>query len=326
MEPTVRWESIKDQVEQEISGEGVKRGEFVVSNMTKAMANAMIHAIDQTTLPDLASLDVGTGTAYHTLLQLGKGVPKINSIDINPKAIEYAKDRVQRFYPEVEITEEANFLKVDGERSEKQRVNFYNYALDKVAEQKEVNYSMVSFNPPILYPVFPTEFGKPATHGVYYENKDARNKEADLVYAFYRDIAQQNLAEGSHIMCIWANLNRHLVELDPFNAETEEYVHPAEILKNWFGFEFENEAESFNDFYCHQTILGAVFFNQSETGKLYSDNLRKGIEAGLYSKLLIPSEEENLSGTYFHFGVLHLVKTSATENKFRIVNGSSKGK
>lgn len=319
------WEKLSEKIEKDITENGVPRGEFVVSAMTKAVSNSIQHYLKENTTRNLPALDIGTGTGYHSALLLAKGHPKVISVDINPTAIKYAKERIQQFFPEVKQYNEADFNRfIEIADQDQQAINFYNYDLEELINIKDIDYAMLSFNPPILYPFFDAQFGKPATHGVYYENKQVEKKENDLVYRLYENIAQQNLKKGSHIMCIWANLNRHYVELNPFKEENPEYVHPARILENWFDFQFENEAESFDDFYCHKTILGAGFFNQSETGKLYTDNLRHGIENNYYSKLLIPSKEANLAGTYFHFGVLHLEKTSDSENRFKIINGSSK--
>lgn len=319
------WNKLSEVIEKDITENGVPRGEFVVSAMTKAVANSIQHYLAYGNHQNLPALDIGTGTGYHTALLLAKRQPKVISVDINPTAIAYAKERIAHFFPEVKQFDEAEFNQyLNQVKAIEQSVNFYNYSLDDLIEKKQNHYSLVSFNPPILYPFFDTAFDKPATHGVYYENKDVKRKENDLVYRLYKNIAQQNLKKGSHILCIWANLNRHYVEVNPFEEEHPNYVHPARILENWFDFEFENEAEAFDDFYCHKTVLGAGFFNQSETGKLYGNNIRYGIEHHFYSKLLVPSKDESLAGTYFHFGVLHLEKTSDTENRFKIINGSSK--
>lgn len=322
---TYNWKALQQKIEDDVTNNGLGRGEFVVSAMTKAVENAIGYFIENNQVQDLPALDIGTGTGYHTAFLLTQRWKHIISVDINQQAIEFAKERINRFFPGIQQFNEADFQTyLDKSASLKQSVNFYNYALDDLAKHKDQQYAIVSFNPPILYPFMDTEFGKPATHGVYYENKDAKRKENDLVYRLYDNLAQQNLKKGSHILCIWANLNRHLVETHPFENSSQEYVHPVRILESWFDFKFENEAESFEDFYCHKTVLGAGFFNQSETGKLYSDNLRYGIENELYSKLLIPSDKNNLAGTYFHFGVLHLEKTSDTANTFKIINGSSR--
>jgi hypothetical protein len=326
MQNAVNWEKIKLSIEKEIADIGVKRGEFVVSAMTKAVANAMNYFLKHSNVQDLPALDIGTGTAYHTALLLSKQYSQVISVDINPQAITYAKERIRRYLPHIEQFEEADFETFISKSKEyKQAVNFYNYDLDAIAKNKDFKYALASFNPPILYPFHKVTYEKPATNGVYFENEDIKDKRNDLLYRLYDTIAKNNLKKGSHILCIWANLNRHLVEVEPFESKNPEYVHPSKILENWFGFEFENEPESFEGFYCHQTILGAGFFNQSETGKLYSANIRHGIENDYYSKLLIPSDEDNLAGTYFHFGVLHLEKTSDSENKFKIINGSSRG-
>ena len=319
------WTALQQKIEDDVTHNGLDRGEFVVSAMTKAVENGIGYFIKNNQVEDLPALDIGTGTGYHTAFLIAQGQKQIISVDINPQAIEFARERINHFFPNVPQFNEADFQTyLDKSTSHAQSVNFYNYALDDLIKLKAIKYAMVSFNPPILYPFIDTEFGKPATHGVYYENKDAKLKENDLVYRLYKTIAQENLKKGSHILCIWANLNRHLVETHPFVNTNPTYVHPARILENWFDFKFENEAESFDDFYCHKTILGAGFFNQSETGKLYSDNLRYGIENELYSKLLIPSDKNNLAGTHFQFGVLHLEKTSDTANTFKIINGSSR--
>jgi hypothetical protein len=325
MQYTTEWEAVKTSIESEIANIGIKRGEFVVSAMTKAVANAMNYFLKHSNEKDLPALDIGTGTAYHTALLLSKHYPKVISVDINPQAIVYAKDRIKRYLPEIKQFEESNFNNfLSRSLGQDQAVNFYNYDLDSVATQKDFKYALASFNPPILYPFKTVTYDKPATNGVYFENDNIQDKRNDLVYRLYETLAQNNLSKGSHILCIWANLNRHLVEVEPFTNKTPDYVHPSKILENWFDFTFENEPESFEEFYCHKTILGAGFFNQSETGKLYSANIRHGIENDYYSKLLIPSNEENLAGTYFHFGVLHLEKTSDSENRFKIINGSSK--
>lgn len=322
---TTKWKSLKTSIENEIADIGVQRGEFVVSAMTKAVANAMNYFLEHSTLKDLPALDIGTGTAYHTALLLSKNYPRVISVDINPQAISYAKDRIRRYLPEISQYEEANFKDfLTKALRQKQAVNFYNYDLDSIAEKKDFKYAVASFNPPILYPFKKVIYEKPATNGVYFENENIEDKRNDLVYRLYETLAQNNLKKGSHILCIWANLNRHLVEVEPFTNKKPEYVHPSKILESWFDFSFENEAEPFDDFYCHKTILGAGFFNQNETGKLYSANIRHGIEHDYYSKLLIPSKEESMAGTYFHFGVLHLEKTSDTQNRFKIINGSSK--
>lgn len=326
MRQSIPWEKVKPLIENDISENGFSRGEFVVTAMTKAIANTIQFYIKNGKAKHLPALDIGTGTGYHSALLLAKEQKRTISVDINPKALHYAKQRLANYFNEVKQYEEADFeAYIEKSAKDDQSINFYNYALDELQQNQATNYGLVSFNPPILYPFLKTQFGKPATHGVYYENKEVEKVENDLVYKLYRSIAQNNLKKGSHIVCIWANLNRHLVELNPFEGSEQNYVHPARILEHWFDFKFENEAESFDDFYCHKTILGAGFFNQSETGKLYSANLRHGIENDYYSKLLIPSEAENLSGTYFHFGVLHLEKTSETENTFKIINGSSIG-
>jgi SAM-dependent methyltransferase len=326
MNQTLDWDEVKKDIENEIAEIGVKRGEFVVSAMTKAVANSMDYFLEHSTEKKLPALDIGTGTAYHTALLLSKAYHQVVSVDINPQAIIYAKERIKNYLPHIPQFEEANFEKyLSRTTGLDQSVNFYNYDLDTIAEKKDMKYALASFNPPILYPFHKITYDKPATNGVYFENENIKDERNDLVYRLYKTIAQQNLKKGSHLLCIWANLNRHLVEINPFQTENPEYVHPARILENWFDFQFDNEAESFEDFYCHKTILGAGFFNQSETGKLYSANIRQGIENNSYSKLLIPSKEENLAGTYFHFGVLHLEKTSDTENRFKIINGSSRG-
>jgi hypothetical protein len=320
------WKDIRPEIESEIADIGVKRGEFVVSAMTKAVANAMDYFLENSSEQSLPVLDIGTGTAYHTALLLSKDYPKVISVDINPQAIIYAKERVKNYLPQVTQFEEAEFEDyLQKTEDASQSVNFYNYDLDTIAKNKDFKFALASFNPPILYPFHKITYDKPATNGVYFENDDIKDERNDLVYKLYDTIARNNLKKGSHILCIWANLNRHLVEIEPFKSETPDYVHPARILEQWFDFEFENEAESFDDFYCHKTILGPGFFNQSETGKLYSANIKHGIDHDYYSKLLIPSKEESLAGTYFNFGVLHLEKTSDTENKFKIINGSSKG-
>jgi len=323
---TQNWEDIQQKIESEVADIGVKRGEFVVSAMTKAVANSMDYFLKNSSEQSLPALDIGTGTAYHTAMLLSKGYPKVISVDINPQAIIYAKERIKNYLPDIPQYEEPDFDKFFLESStEEQSVNLYNYDLDAIAENQKFKYALASFNPPILYPFHSVTYEKPATNGVYFENENIKDKKNDLVYRLYDTIARHNLKKGSHILCIWANLNRHLVEVEPFKDDNPEYVHPSKILENWFGFEFENEPESFEDFYCHKTILGAGFFNQSETGKLYSANIRHGIENDFYSKLLIPSTEDNLAGTYFNFGVLHLEKTSNTENRFKIINGSSRG-
>ena len=325
MTDSFNWNTLSEEIEKDITENGVPRGEFVVSAMTKAVANSIQIYLADKEHQELPALDIGTGTGYHTALLLAKKQPKVISVDINPTAIQYARQRINAFFPRLKQLNEGEFnTYLNKVEDVEQSVNFYNYSLDDLIKNKENKYGLVSFNPPILYPFFDTEFDKPATHGVYYENKDVKRKENDLVYRLYKYIAQQNLRKGSHILCIWANLNRHYVEVNPFEDENPTYVHPKKILENWFDFKFENEAESFNDFYCHKTILGPGFFNQSETGKLYNNNIRYGIEHDYYSKLLIPSEGENLAGTHFHFGVLHLEKTSDTENTFKIINGSSK--
>lgn len=322
---TTKWKSLKTSIENEIAEIGVQRGEFVVSAMTKAMANAMNYFLVNSTIKDLPALDIGTGTAYHTALLLSKNYHRVISVDINPQAIKYAKERIHRYLPDIPKFYEANFNEfLTKALGQEQAVNFYNYDLDTISKNKTFKYAIASFNPPILYPFKTVTYDKPATNGVYFENENIEDRRNDLVYRLYETIAQNNLKKGSHILCIWANLNRHLVEVEPFTYNKPEYVHPSKILKNWFDFSFENKPESFDDFYCHKTILGARFFNQSETGKLYSANIRHGIEHDYYSKLLIPSEEESLAGTYFHFGVLHLEKTSDTENRFKIINGSSR--
>jgi len=326
MKNTLDWKPVKEAIEKEITDFGVKRGEFVVSTMTKAVANSMHYFLENSTEKELPALDIGTGTAYHTALLLSNAYKRVISVDINPTAITYAKDRIERHLPSIKQFETGDFdqfLK-DASKGE-QAVNFYNYDLDQVAENKEFKYALASFNPPILYPFHKVTYDKPATNGVYFENENIKDESNDLVYRLYDSIAKNNLKKGSHILCIWSNLNRHLVELNPFVDSEPEYVHPSKILEKWFGFEFENEPEPLEDFYCHKTILGAGFFNQSETGKLYSANIRHGIENEYYSKLLIPSNEESLAGTYFHHGVLHLEKTSDHENRFRIINGSSRG-
>jgi SAM-dependent methyltransferase len=326
MSETQIWEDIQQKIENEVADLGAKRGEFVVSAMTKAVANAMDYFLKNSSEQSLPALDIGTGTAYHTAMLLSKGYPKVISVDINPQAIIYAKARIKNYLPDIPQYEEPDFDKfLLASSTNEQSVNFYNYDLDAIAENEKFKYALASFNPPILYPFHQVSYDKPATNGVYFENENIKDKKNDLVYRLYDTIARNNLKKGSHILCIWANLNRHLVEVHPFKSDKTEYVHPARILENWFGFEFENEAESFDDFYCHKTVLGAGFFNQSETGKLYSANIRYGIENNFYSKLLIPSNEESLAGTYFNFGVLHLEKTSDTENKFKIINGSSRG-
>jgi SAM-dependent methyltransferase len=323
---TDKWDEIRPAIEAEIADEGVKRGEFVVSAMTRAMANSLHHAFENYPNSDDPALDIGTGTAYHTMLMLARGKKRVISVDINPQAIAYAKERISRYFPEINVCSWRDFADFQElSASDAQSVNLYPLSLDQVSKDTSTQYSSVCFNPPILYPFFDTKFDKPATHGVYFESGDVENVENDLVYNLYKHLAQNNLRKGSHILCIWANLNRHLVEVRPFTDEKPVYVHPAKILESWFDFTFDNEPESFEDFYRHQTILGANFFNQSATGKLYSDNIRHGIENHAYSKLLVPSESENLSGTYFHFGVLHLVKTSDTENRFEILNGTSAG-
>lgn len=325
MYQTVDWNEVKKNIENEIAEIGVKRGEFVVSAMTKAVANSIDYFLENSTEKQLPALDIGTGTAYHTALLLSKAYPNVISVDINPQAITYAKERIKKYLPDVPQFEESDFNNYLTKSSDlEQSVNFYNYDLDTVTQHNDIKYALASFNPPILYPFHKITYDKPATNGVYFENKDIKDERNDLVYRLYETLAQKNLRKGSHILCIWANLNRHLVEVNPFQSDTPKYVHPARILENWFDFKFENEAESIDDFYCHKTILGAGFFNQSETGKLYSANIRHGIENDFYSKLLIPSEDEGLAGTYFHFGVLHLEKTSDTENRFKIINGSSK--
>lgn len=325
MNQKAEWSEVKTSIENEIADIGVKRGEFVVSNMTKAVANAMNYFLEHSTEQSSPALDIGTGTAYHTALLLSKGYSKVISVDINPQALVYAKERINKYLPFIPQFEEADFNSYLSQSSKhKQSVNFYNYDLDALAQNKNFQYALTSFNPPILYPFHKITYDKPATNGVYFENEDIKDKRNDLVYKLYETIARHNLKKGSHILCIWANLNRHLVEIEPFKLETPSYVHPARILENWFDFQFENEAESFEDFYCHKTVLGAGFFNQSETGKLYSANIRHGIENNMYSKLLIPSQEESLAGTYFNFGVLHLEKTSETANRFKIINGSSR--
>jgi SAM-dependent methyltransferase len=319
------WAEIQPQVEEDISEIGVPRGEFVVSKMTHAIANSMKFAHRNFDLPQAPALDIGTGTGYHTILLLALGQKRIFSIDINEQAIDYAKERVSRFYPDAQHYE---FEKLAAfEKSVKNgdpSVNFYPHSLDDIAQFSENAYSLASFNPPILYPFFEAGFDEPATQGVYFETDDVKNKENDLVYKFYETIARKNLAKGSHILCIWANLNRHLVEMNPFMEDDPEFVHPAPILEKWFDFKFDNEPESFEDFYCHTTILGASFFNQDNKGEIYSRNIRHGIENQHYSKLLIPGDPETMAGTKFEFGVLHLVKTSDTEDRFTIVNGSSK--
>ena len=326
MPNTMEWNDVKTSIEKEISEIGVERGEFVVSAMTKAVANAMNYFLEHSHEQDLPALDIGTGTAYHTALLLSKKYPRVISVDINPQAITYAKDRINRFLPDIKQFEIGDFQSfVTQSEGLEQAVNFYNYDLNKVAQNKDFKYALASFNPPILYPFHKVTYEKPATNGVYFENEDIKDERNDLLYQLYDTIAKNNLKKGSHILCIWANLNRHLVEKEPFKSNDPEYVHPSVILENWFDFEFENEPEPFEDFYCHKTVLGAGFFNQSETGKLYSANIRHGIENDYYSKLLIPSEDESLAGTYFNFGVLHLEKTSDNENKFKIINGSSKG-
>lgn len=312
-------------IENDIQHNGVPKGEFVVSQMTKAVSNAIRYAFEHYDLIDAPALDIGTGTGYHTLLYLSMGHPSVFSIDINEQAIQFARERVRNFYPTAQFYSckklEDFMASSVGEAS---TVNFYPHSLNDIAAYKDNKYAIVSFNPPILYPFFEIQFDKPATQGVYFETDNVKDKENDLVYGFYENIAQHNLAKGAHILCVWASLNRHLVELNPFGAKVEGYVHPARILENWFGFEFDNEAESFEDFYRHTTVLQAGFFNQENTGELYSKNIRFGLEQHYYSQLLLPGKSENLAGTQFNFGILHLVKTSDSENRFRIVNGSSK--
>jgi len=326
MDKQNQWDNVRLAIEEDITKRGVKRGEFVVSAMTRAIANALQYFVRQGGSSELPALDIGTGTAYHSALLCASGLKRIISVDINKQAIMFAKERLAQYFSDIAQFNESDFehyLKLS--EAIPQSINLYNYALDELGKFPNIDYAVVSFNPPILYPLLSTEFDKPATHGVYFENKKVEEKAHDLVYKLYETVAQNNLKKGAHIVCVWANLNRHLVELAPFTDNTPAYVHPAEILENWFDFKFVNEPESFDDFYCHKTVLGAGFFNQSETGKLYTNNLRNGIENNYYSQLMVASEEENLSGTYFHFGVLHLEKVSDSANEFRLINGSSKG-
>jgi hypothetical protein len=292
--------------------------------MTTAVSRAIQYAFENYEIKDLPALDIGTGTAYHTLLMLALEHPEIIAADINPQAIEYAKERIENFFPDAVLRKNTSVNELDhSKEGDNSVVNLLVSSLQEICKNKNEKYALATFNPPILYPFVNPKFDKPASHGVYFEMDDVKDHKQDLVYQYYQHIAQNNLAKGSHIFCVWTSLNRHLVETEPFNGEDGPFVHPAEILKNWFGFEFENEAESLEDFYQHTTVLGAGFFNQSETGDIYTQNLEYGMENNLYSKMLIPSEGDEMAGTHFKHGILHLVKTSDTENKFEIVNGSS---
>ena len=323
---TSAWQALRPQLEADIAERGVPRGEFVVSRMTKSVANC-ISAATEGPLTNAPALDIGTGTGYHSAMLLSLGHPRVCSVDIHPQAIEYAEDRLKRFLPNIPSSrhpEPAAFLEASEDRE--QAINLYPHSLGDIAKVKDAEYSIVSFNPPILYPFHDVAFDKPATQGVYFTSDNVKDPTQDLVYQFYDTIARNNVPVGGHVLCVWPNLLRHLVETDPFgeNGDQPEFVHPCEVLKNWFGFEFDNAPESFDDFHCHTTVLAAGFFNQESVGELYERNLRHGIANRLYSDLLIPADGPTLAGTHFNFGVLHLVRTSATELRFRVVNRSSR--
>ena len=323
---TSAWQALRPKLEADIAERGVPRGEFVVSRMTKSVANC-ISAATEGPLPDAPALDIGTGTGYHSAMLLSLGHPRVCSVDIHPQAIEYAQDRLKRFLPNIPSSRHpapAAFLEASEDRE--QAINLYPHSLGDIAKLKDAEYSIVSFNPPILYPFHDVEFDKPATQGVYFTSDNVKDPTQDLVYQFYDTIARNNLPVGGHVLCVWPNLLRHLVETNPFgeNGDQPEFVHPCEVLKNWFGFEFDNAPESFDDFHCHTTVLAAGFFNQESVGELYERNLRHGIANRLYSDLLIPADGPTLAGTHFNFGVLHLIRTSATELRFRVVNRSSR--
>ncbi|MEO1627951.1 MAG: class I SAM-dependent methyltransferase, partial [Bacteroidota bacterium] len=92
MKDVVSWSDIQPLVEHDIQSVGVPRGEFVVSQMTKAISNAIKFAFEQGDMPDLPTLDIGTGTGYHTMLYLALGQARVFSIDINPQALVFAKE------------------------------------------------------------------------------------------------------------------------------------------------------------------------------------------------------------------------------------------
>jgi len=322
--PDPTWDRIRADIERDITEIGVPRGEFVVSRMTRSVANAIECATRDFDLPDAPALDIGTGTGYHSLMLLALGHPRVCSVDLHPQAIVFAKDRLRRFLPDVPQhaqAEPAQFLDAaEGAAA----INLYPHGLDQIAAFEEEHYSIASFNPPILYPFHDVAFDKPATQGVYFTTDDVRDPKQDLVYQFYERIARNNIPVGGHILCVWPSLLRHLVELEPFGTDKPEFVHPCAILEKWFSFQFDNEPESFEDFHHFTTVLAAGFFNQENVGDLYERNLRHGIEHQLYSELLIPADGPTLAGTHFNFGVLHLVRTAADELRFRVVNGSAR--
>ena len=324
MSSMTAWTELQTRVEKDIMQNGVPRGEFVVSNMTKAVENALHHIHSHFALPAHPILEIGAGTGYHSLMMLSMYQKKVYSVDINAQALDFAKERVAHFMPEVPVSHKASPAEFDRAFDQGPVVNFHPYALSDMLQFEEQKYAASIFNPPIIYPFFEIEIDKPATQGVYVANDDVKNVQNELVYQFYQHIAQKNLVRGSHILCVWSNLIRHLAELDPFEGTEANYVHPSEILSKWFGFRFDNEPESFEEFYCHTTVLKAASFNQGNTDDLYTRNIEYGRKNHLYSELLVDHGPADSGDTSFKFGVLHLVKTSDTENRFTIVNGSSK--
>ena len=71
---TSAWRALRPKLEADIAERGVPRGEFVVSRMTKSVANCISEATSQP-LPNAPALDIGTGTGYHSAMLLSWGIP-----------------------------------------------------------------------------------------------------------------------------------------------------------------------------------------------------------------------------------------------------------